>query len=360
MHVTSRRVGVVFAPGAVAHQGTAAELIDRALVARGLTGNIVFARDAPEFDAAVAAEGGECIVVPGAGISFVAPPAGAIRVDLGPSPADRSAGIRVHIRGRGLEGLRYAVDSWYHHRCHPGTIRAYGAHPDQCGELRIPQGPGPFPAVMLIHGGYWRTRWEFDLMDAPAVDLTGRGYLTWNIEYRRPDEYGWAATTDDVAAALQALATLAQVDPERVVMVGHSAGAQLALRAAADAVADPTGVRPALAVSLAGVLNLCLADERRLSEGAVANALGGHWPDHRGTYERSSPYHRVPLGLPQLIASTVHDDPNLLEISRQYCLAAPDEITQIEGPGGHFDIIDPTQEIWKHVAAAIHARTACA
>ncbi len=56
----------------------------------------------------------------------------------------------------------------------------------------------------------------------------------WNIEYRRVgDGGGWPATFEDVAAAIDHLATLdAPVDLERVSILGHSAGGHLALWAA--------------------------------------------------------------------------------------------------------------------------------
>lgn len=358
---SARRLDVVFAPGTVAHRGTAAELLGRALGARGLTGEVTFAADTADLRRAVrtAAGRGEFVVVPGAGASFTAPACGAIRVDFGDCEPDRSDGIRAHIRGRGLDGLRFAVDSWYHHRFHPGTIVRYGDDPDQRAELRVPDGTGPFPVAVLIHGGYWRPRWEFDLMDGLAVDLTARGYVTWNVEYRRPTEDRWAAMTSDVAAALQAAGSVPEGDPGRVVILGHSAGGQLALRAAADAVADRAAVRPALAVSLAGVLNLRLADERRLGEGAVANAVGVRWAEDRATYERSSPLHRLPLGVPQLVACAVGDEPDLVEMSREYQATAAethDDVALIEGPGDHFAVIDPASEIWRRIAGAVDAR----
>ncbi len=353
MTTLSKHIEIVAAPNAFADRRTADELVERALSARGLTGGIV--------DSASGA--GEVVVVADGAVALVADGSlvdgsrydSAVRVDLGQCPPDRSDGIRAHIRGRGLDGLRFAIDSVYFHRFHPAVTVEYGQHREQRVELRVPEGDGPFPVAVLIHGGYWRSRWEFDLMDAMAVDLTERGYATWNVEYRRPDEHGWATMTDDVAAAFAALKTAdAPLDLDRIVVLGHSAGGQLALRLAADTTQGP--VTPALAVSLAGVLDLKLGDDRWLGEGAVSNAIGHRYAEATRTYEASSPIDRLPLGVPHLVVCGVSDDPNLLEISREYYVKAsegPDVVRLVEGPGGHFGVIDPTSEIWDSIMEAM-------
>src|SRR5260370_33619723 len=72
---------------------------------------------------------------------------------------------------------------------------AYGPAPLQFGDLYVPNEPGLYPIVILIHGGYWRARYGLDLMNSLAEDLTKRGYAAWNIEYRRgckpPGGVGW-------------------------------------------------------------------------------------------------------------------------------------------------------------------------
>ncbi len=61
----------------------------------------------------------------------------------------------------------------------------YGPEPLQFGDHYLPESPGPYPTIILIHGGYWHARYGLDLMNDLAEDLAKRGYAAWNIEYRR-------------------------------------------------------------------------------------------------------------------------------------------------------------------------------
>ena len=110
------------------------------------------------------------------------------------------------------------------------TVR-YGVGPEQVADLRVPEGAGPHPVAVVLHGGFWLERYRRDLMDGPAADLTARGWATWNVEYRRlgASGGGWPATFEDVAAAVDHLPDVdAPLDLGRVSAVGHSAGGHLA------------------------------------------------------------------------------------------------------------------------------------
>src|SRR5947209_14342486 len=114
----------------------------------------------------------------------------------------------------------------------------YGSEPLQFGELYVPNGPGPHPVMILIHGGFWRARYGLSLMTGLAKDLAKRGIAAWNIEYRRIGDIGggWPGTLQDVALAADYLRTIGPtylIDSQRVVAVGHSAGGHLALWLAA-------------------------------------------------------------------------------------------------------------------------------
>ncbi len=233
----------------------------------------------------------------------------------------------------------------------PVETISYGTHREQFGELRVPPADSrPAPVAVLLHGGFWRSRWKLDLMEPMADDLARRGMASWNVEYRRADRHGWDATTADVEAAVRHLAQVAgrhPVDLSRLVLIGHSAGGQLAARVAADSLA--AAVRPAALVSLAGILDLAEAQLRSLGDGAVAAALGGSPAERAEAYSASSPLRRLPLGIPQVIVTARGDSPDINDLSRRYAAAAQaagDELTVIHGDGDHFTLIDPRSRVW--------------
>ena len=101
----------------------------------------------------------------------------------------------------------------------------YGSDALQFGELHLPGGTGPYPIVILIHGGFWRAHYGYTLMTGLAEDLAKRGIAAWNIEYRRIGDPGggWPATLLDVARAadyVRILAPTYALDLKRVVTMG--------------------------------------------------------------------------------------------------------------------------------------------
>ena len=117
----------------------------------------------------------------------------------------------------------------------PSAHIAYGSAASQFVELFKPAGTGtgPFPVVVLIHGGCWTVTYGgIEQMRNVAGALAARGIAVWNVEYRRVDEAGggYPGTYQDVNAALDKLAHEAgkyHLDTSRIVAMGHSAGGQL-------------------------------------------------------------------------------------------------------------------------------------
>lgn len=267
---------------------------------------------------------------------------------------------------------------------------AYGPEPSQVGELYLPEGEGPFPVVVLVHGGWWTAMFDRRQVVPLAEDLVARGYAVWNVEYRRIGEPGggWPGTFDDMAAAVDAVAHLdPAVDAGRVLVVGHSAGGHLATWVAHRS-ALPDGVpgahprvKPVAVVSLAGVLDLVHADSVALGNGmtdsdadvppnapppshadvwpAVAAQagdgiarllLGGSIAEHADRYAVASPVELADGGVPVLVVHGSADEVIPPAYSQTYAQAATAKgahVTLVISLGAdHFDVIDPDGHAW--------------
>jgi acetyl esterase/lipase len=141
--------------------------------------------------------------------------------------------------GRGPNGLMAWPDLTERPRPTGATAIRYGTDSMQVVDLWLPEGRGPHPTVLMVHGGCWQTEIaDRRLMDWIAGDLRDRGIAVWNIDYRGVDREGggYPGTFNDVAAAADALrdhAARYRLDLSRLVAVGHSAGGHLALWLAA-------------------------------------------------------------------------------------------------------------------------------
>lgn len=100
-------------------------------------------------------------------------------------------------------------------------------------EIRLPEGEGPFPAVVLAHGGGW-VGGSPELMSDLAQFLTEAGFITVNTAYKLSNGVaGFPSAVDDVACAVRNAADHPAGDGT-VAVVGHSAGAHLAALVALD------------------------------------------------------------------------------------------------------------------------------
>ena len=297
------------------------------------------------------------------GLPVVAAEPGNLR-KAGPAPEDTAfvaAGGRV-IYGRGPDTVRHAVVFLARRRDRLPDTLAYGPEPRQEGDLWLPATDGPHPVALLLHGGFWYHAWERDLMDGLALDLAGRGIAAWNVEYRRVGAGGgWPAPGHDADRAIEHLAALAPVyglDLDRVAVLGHSAGAQLALWVAARG--RRASVHPAVAVGLATIADLDAARAARTGGGSVSRLLDGADAGPAGALADASPIGRLPIDVPQILAHAADDDVVPLSQTTRYAAAATtagDDVTVFEfETGGHFALIDPGTGAWATVGAAVRAR----
>ncbi|TGB03813.1 alpha/beta hydrolase family protein [Halobacillus salinus] len=250
------------------------------------------------------------------------------------------------------------------------TIK-YGHNENQFGELRIPEGNGPHPVAIVIHGGFWRAGFGLDLMEDVAVDLTKSGWATWTIEYRRTGQEGggWPGTLLDVAQASDYVRTLAHTYPlnlDNVVTIGHSAGGHLALWTAArhklqegSELHTENPLPIATAVSLAGVNDLkkmhdvhAFRDNTLSQEpnNPVADLLRGEPEAH---YQEASPFEMLPLNVTQVLvhgALDVHVPIGISDHYFQWAENMGDFIKYIELPEAeHFMLTDTNTKAWSRI-----------
>ena len=123
----------------------------------------------------------------------------------------------------------------------------------QIVDIYVPQGRGPHPLVLYIHGGRWavgHTRHLAAFQNFPAVlaSLAAEGFTVASLEYRLSGEARFPAQLQDAKAALRFLGKHAveyKIDPKRVGVLGASAGGQLAALTALTC--HDTGLDPAAA-----------------------------------------------------------------------------------------------------------------
>ncbi|MCQ8184313.1 alpha/beta hydrolase [Parvularcula maris] len=245
------------------------------------------------------------------------------------------------------------------------TVR-YADHEAGIADLWLPEGEGPHPAVLMIHGGCWQKAIaDRTLMNYAADDLRRRGLAVFNIEYRGVDEEGggYLGTYEDVAAAEAHLFEEAEtlgIDPSRVAGFGHSAGGHLVAWLSARHNLDgenPLGSDTASAMRTALVsggladleaskpvtLTTCLAD-------VMDKVTGRPTPERPNPLADTSPVLFQPAGPEQISVHAANDRIAPPLLGRGYTdrvIEGGGPARYIEVPGGHVELIAPGTEAWE-------------
>jgi len=251
----------------------------------------------------------------------------------------------------------------------PDFTAAYGPHPDQVVDLRLPPDPADAAGtlVVLVHGGFWQDAYDRTHTGPLADALARAGHPVAVPEYRRVGAPGggWPGTFDDISAfceALDGICAAHGIRPRRTVLLGHSAGGHLALWAAARhrLPADSpwhSRWRPDAVVSLAGCSVLGLADAWGLGDNAAADLLGGGAGEVPERYALADPAALLPLAVPVTLLHGTEDQQVPVAMSREYAALserAGDSVKLVELPGlDHFALIDPLSPAWSNLLALI-------
>ena len=120
----------------------------------------------------------------------------------------------------------------------PGMVEhAYGRDPLQKLDLKRAAGAGAAPLIVFIHGGGWSIGDKGQAVGAKADHFAGMGFAFASLNYRLVPAASVEQQAADIAAGiawLRANAAAHGIDPDRIVVMGHSAGAHLAALVASD------------------------------------------------------------------------------------------------------------------------------
>ena len=259
-------------------------------------------------------------------------------------------------------------------RPNPDATIAYGDDEMQKVDVWVPTGKGPFPTVLMVHGGCWTTSIaDRSLMNWIAGDLRAQGIAVWNIDYRGVDRPGggYPGTFLDTAAAADALAANAgrfHLDTSRVVAVGHSAGGHLALWLAArpklpkNSPLRTTAPLPVThVISLGGLPDLeaaAASPDNGCGVDVVAHLVGapGTRPD---VYADTSVPRLLPIGVPQDLINGREDRIIPVRLGTGYeaqAKRAGDTVALHFVPAtGHVELVTPETNAWTETTRLIRA-----
>jgi len=294
----------------------------------------------------------------------------ALALAIGLTLAAASVMANAEIQESGPDGLMAWPDLLERPRPAPTATMNYGDSALQIVDLWLPDGQGPHPVVLMVHGGCWQTEIaDRRIMNWIADDLRRRGFAVWNIDYRGVDRPGggYPGTFLDAAAAADALRTHAaahRLDLERIVAIGHSAGGHLALwlagrgRLPAGSALHADNPLPiGEVISLGGLPDL---EEAARPPGSgcgtevIGRLTGAATPSRSDVFADTSVPRLAPLGVRQVLINGLQD--RIIPTSYAEGYAAPmraagDQVrVRMIDRTGHVELVAPETAAW---AAAV-------
>ena len=196
----------------------------------------------------------------------------------------------------------------------------------QIGQSQLPKRP-----LLIIHGGCWSNAYGVDHSLPMATALSGMGLSVWTAEYRRVGDEGggWPGSLEDIKSAIH---YVTQNTGESALLVGHSAGGHLALKAAEDPNLSIRGV-----VALAPITDL-------VSYGAETGSCQSMVPKFMGddSYDPSDAYRVASVRIEDISV------PVIVVIGDADPIVAPTQVESFSSEqlrtipeAGHFDLIHP-------------------
>ncbi len=181
-----------------------------------------------------------------------------------------------------------------------------------------PEGDGPFPVLVWIHGGSWEF-FSKEANEGLARFITNRGYVVFNVNYRMAPEVPIKTIVEDAMGVViwaKDHAADYNGDPHRLAVAGHSAGGHLCAMvttACGDPFFTPTyqsdsgaDCRVSAAVPVSGVYDFIARGKEDPEK--WERVFGVSYPDDPSLYERMSPITRVRADLPPQLVVYAGDE----------------------------------------------------
>ena len=222
------------------------------------------------------------------------------------------------------------------------VLLPYGAQNQQT-LVHFPVGATDAGSVLVVHGGCWSNAYGVDHSLPMAATLSGMGLDVWTAEYRRVGDEGggWPGSLEDIKSAIR---YVTQNTGESPLLVGHSAGGHLALKAAEDPNLSISGV-----VALAPITDL-------VSYGAETGSCQSMVPKFMGddSYRPGAAYEAASVGIEAITVPTivVIGDADLIVDANQVESFSLGQLRTIP-EAGHFDLIHPETPAFKVVKSTV-------
>ena len=210
-------------------------------------------------------------------------------------------------------------------------------------DASVPEGPGPFPAAIIVHGGGWVSGDRRTNVQPLFQPLSQAGFVWFSIDYRLlNDVTQFGLAINDVQEAIRYVKSHAaeyRVDPGRIALVGESAGGQLASIATLRGGPD-TAVKAVVAIYAPTDLVSLLKTSTYVSASIRNSVLGTPWEGLiMGAVAQLSPLNNVRRDMPPfLFIHGTADNLVPFEQSRVMCdrmksVGAACELYPVEGAG---------------------------